>query len=99
MLPHKRPTGGAMSVATTAPTPAMVVMAATGIVTTLSGAAHPFIDPACQTAIGVLTVHATSAAMTASATEDRNSEAPSLLAIQGHGNNRHQRDKRSSQRR
>ena len=70
---------------TIAPTPAMVVMAAAGIVMTLSGAAHPFMEPACHTAMGVLTVHATNAAISASSIDDRTIDAASLLATRLNG--------------
>lgn len=50
-----------------AQTPAMVVNAASGIVSTLSAAAHPLAVPACARAIGVLTVQATTEETTAAA--------------------------------
>ena len=65
------------------PTPAIVVTAATGIVTTLSGAASTEIDPPCATAIGVLTIHATSDATVAATIQPTAMVAASCAAVNG----------------
>jgi len=59
-----QPNGPAASTPAMQPTamaqhPAMVTMAATGIVTMLSATAHPLAEPMCSNATGVLTDHAT----------------------------------------
>ena len=58
-MPRAAFAGSEIGAATDAHTPQIVVNAASGMVTTLSGAAHPLAVPACARAIGVLTVHAT----------------------------------------
>ena len=59
--------GSEIGETTAAHTPQIVVSAASGMVATLSGAAQPLPVPACARAIGVLTVHATTAETIAAA--------------------------------
>jgi len=59
VAPQAAPDASDRGAVTVAQTPAIVVNAASGMVSTLSGAAHPLAVPACARAIGVLMVHAT----------------------------------------
>ena len=95
VAPSARPTGGHASIVTIALTPEIVVSAAAGMVTMLSGAAMKPNEPACQRAIGVLTVHATNEATTASTAALRTSEHASERASGFHGI-RFQHDSRAS---
>jgi hypothetical protein len=97
--PNARPMGGHASTVAIDPTPAMVVSAAAGMVTMLSGAAMKPNEPACHSAIGVLMVHATNDATTASTAALRTSEHASERAIGFHGILRHHESVASSHRR
>lgn len=67
IAPRKDPAAGKACTDTIAATPAMVVIAAAGMVTTPSGAASGGNDPPWAIAIGVPTDHATVAAQVAAA--------------------------------
>jgi hypothetical protein len=91
--------GGHASAVAIAPTPAIVVSAAAGMVTMLSGAAMKPNEPACHSAIGVLMVHATNEDTTISTAVLRTSEHASERATDFHGILRHHDSVASSHRR
>ena len=63
--PQATPIDGTRPASTALPTPATVVAAAIGMVSTLSGTASIGTDPPCAAATGMLAVHATAADTTA----------------------------------
>ena len=76
-------------------TPAIVVNAASGMVSTLSGAAQPLAVPACAMAIGVLTVHATTDEITAAAAASATCRASSRRGLDARTNDTHRSDQRA----
>lgn len=75
--PKATPHAGSRPANTVHPTPATVVAAATGMVSTLSGTARRGIAPPCAAAIGTLAVHATVAETTAAASASASSPGTS----------------------
>ena len=95
VAPQAAPAASDSGAVTAAQTPAIVVNAASGMVSTLSGAAHPLAVPACARAIGVLTVQATTEESTAAAAASATCCASSRLGCDAGIHPMHRSDHRA----